>query len=281
MVEKTSNAVRHKELDKLREDCQLTLLEMYYSVNAGHIGSSLSCLDILIYLYFSEMNEDDGFVLSKGHAAAALYTVINKAGAISDEELKTYYQDGTYLAAHPPCGAGKVKGITFGTGSLGHGLSLATGMALAKSLHSKTARTYTVVSDGDCNEGSTWEAAMFASHHNLKNLVVIVDNNELQGFGRTKDVIDMGSMPDKWRSFGFEVFEVANGNDFGDLAAAFKQINASKSDQPKCIVARTTKGSGVSFMEHSLDWHYLPMNDEQYQQAISEVTRPSLSEVVG
>lgn len=269
---------RH-QLDGIRAESLQTLLGMYHKAHAGHIGSSLSCIDILIYLYFAEMADNDQFILSKGHAAAALYTVLNKSGRISDADLETYYQDATYLAAHPPCGVGKVDGITFGTGSLGHGPSLAVGIALAQTFKKSGNRTFCVVSDGDCNEGSVWEAAMFAAHHKLKDLVIIVDNNDLQGFGAVEEVIDMGSMADKWKSFGFEVFEVANGNDFDDLAKAFEAINASASSKPKCIVAKTTKGSGVSYMENKLEWHYLPMTDEQYEQAIKEVTASASASV--
>jgi transketolase len=259
------------DLKKIKSEILVTLLGMYKGAGAGHIGSSLSCLDILVVLYFFQMRQDDKFILSKGHAAAVLYAVLNKKGNISDEQLATYYKDGTYLPAHPPCGNNKIDGVDFGTGSLGHGLSLATGLAFSAKLQKKDAKIYCVVSDGDCNEGSTWEAAMFAAQHKLDNLVVIFDNNKLQGFGRSEDVINLEPVMDKWKAFNFEVFEAKNGNDLDDLQKQFDSINKSQSDKPKCIVARTLKGSGVSFMTDKLEWHYLPMNDDQFTQAISEV----------
>ena len=260
-----------RDLKIVRRDTLKSLINMYKKANAGHIGASLSCLDILISLYFSQMKEGDKCVLSKGHAAAAIYAVLNQKGIISEEQLDTFYKDGTYLSAHPPCGYGKIEGIEFGTGSLGHGLSLATGMALAAKLSKKNTKIYCIVSDGDCNEGSTWEAIMFAAQHKLDNLVVIFDNNKLQGFGRSKDVIDLEPVLDKWKAFNFEVFEVKDGNDIQELLQQFDSINRSKSDKPKCMVARTLKGSGVSFMTDKLEWHYLPMNDEQFAKAIKEV----------
>ncbi len=260
-----------EKLKKIKEDSLITLLELHMTAHSGHIGSSLSCLDILIYLYFQRMSEEDKFILSKGHAAASLYTVLNKYGKISDEQLKTYYQDGTFLAAHPPCGDDKVDGVIFGTGSLGHGLSLAAGLALSTKFSKKNFKVYCVISDGDCNEGSTWEAIMFAAHHKLNNLVVIIDNNGLQGFGRSDEVIKMMPFKEKIQAFGFDVVEAKNGNDFADLDKAFAEIDKNGSDKPKCIVARTTKGSGVSYMEDKLEWHYLPMDDDQYQTAIKEV----------
>ena len=262
-----------KELKVLKRKGLITLLGLYKEANAGHIGSSLSCLDILIYLYFARMEDNDKFILSKGHAAAGLYTVLEQKGHISKNDLETFYKDGTYLAAHPPVGAGKVKGIVFGTGSLGHGLSLATGLALSTRFTKQPFNVYCVLSDGDCNEGSTWEAVMFAAQHKLSNLVVIIDNNHIQGFGRTEEVINMEPMADKWRAFNFDVFEVKNGNDFDSLNEAFEEIDKSTSPQPKCIIANTTKGSGVSYMENTVDWHYWPMNDEQYRQAIEEVEK--------
>ena len=260
-----------KSLDQIKLDCQKTVLGLHKKGNAGHIGTSLSCLDILIYLFFKEMKEEDKFVLSKGHGAAALYTVLAESGHIEKELLDSYYADGTLLAAHPPCAPGKVPGITFGTGSLGHGLSLAAGMALSTRYTGKKFNTYVVVSDGDCNEGSTWEAVMFAAHNKLSNLTVIVDNNDLQGFGTTHEVIEMGSLRKKWEAFDFEVVEAKNGNNFTDLEEAFTELEKRNSDKPRCIIAKTTKGSGISYMENKLEWHYLPMTDEQYQTALSEI----------
>lgn len=253
---------------EIRKSCIITLLTLYKKANAGHIGSSLSCLEILIYLYFKELSSNDKFILSKGHAAAALYTVLAKSGRMDQSQLDSFYQDGTLLAAHTPCNR-KINGIIFGTGSLGHGLSLSAGLALASKFTKKKYSVYTILSDGDCNEGSTWEAAMFASQHKLNNLIAIVDNNGLQGFGRTADVIDLEPLVDKWNSFNFDVYIANNGNDFSCLEQTFKSINYNN-PKPKCIIAKTIKGHSVSFMENKMEWHYLPMSEEQYQQAIEE-----------
>lgn len=258
----------HNNLQEVRKSCILTLLTLYKKANAGHIGSSLSCLDILVYLYFKQMKNADRFILSKGHAAAALYTVLAKLGRIDQAQLESFYRDGTQLAAHTPCNR-QIKEIIFGTGSLGHGLSLAAGLALASKFTNKKYKVYTILSDGDCDEGSTWEAALFASQHKLKNLIAIIDNNGLQGFGRTTDVLDLEPLVDKWESFNFDVYTANNGNDFSCLEKTFKQIDFNNA-KPKCIIARTTKGNSVSFMENKLEWHYLPMSDEQYKQAIKE-----------
>ena len=259
-----------KGLEKTRKECTLTMLDLYKKVQAGHIGSSLSCMEILVYLYFSRIDSDDKFVLSKGHAAAALYTVLEKSGIISKDELNSYYQNGTFLAAHPPC-CGKLKGIIFGTGSLGHGLSLATGLALSTKFTKKKSDVYCIISDGDCNEGSTWEAILFAAQHKLSNLTVIIDNNEIQAFGHAKDILNLEPLREKLLAFNFEVAVAKDGNNFEDLEAAFKKLDSADSDKPRCIIGKTTKGSGVSYMENKIEWHYLPMDDEQYESAVNQI----------
>jgi transketolase len=260
------------ELDGIRAGCARTLLGLYKKAGAGHIGASLSCLEILIYLFFYKMGGEDKFILSKGHAAAALYTVLAGAGKIPAEQLETFYRDGTLLAAHPPC-SGKISAIPFGTGSLGHGLSLAAGIALSCAFTGSNFDVYCVVSEGDLNEGSTWEALLFASQHKLKNLTVIVDNNGLQGFGRSSEVMNLEPLADKFRSFGFAVETALNGNNFESINAAFNGGAFVKRDSPGCVIARTVKGSGVSFMENRLEWHYLSMTDEQYKKADGETGR--------
>lgn len=248
------------------------LLRLYKNANAGHIGSSLSCLVILIYLFFHEKKTEDQVILSKGHAAAALYTVLATSGHFPETELDSFYQDGTFLAAHPPCSK-QIPGISFGTGSLGHGLSLATGIAFSTRFTDHSKRVYCILSDGDLNAGSTWEAALFAGHHQLQNLVVIIDNNGLQGFGRTDEVLTMEPIKSKWEAFNFEVITVPDGNDFHSLENGFMAIAERSSHKPICIIAKTVKGSGVSFMEDRLEWHYLPMRDDQYQVACDEIHR--------
>lgn len=256
-----------KKLGNIKEDCLRTVLGMYKRANAGHIAASLSCLDILVSLFFGRLKKDDDFILSKGHAAAALYTVLAKSGRMPEKELESFYQEGTCLAAHPPCNR-KIEGIPFGTGSLGHGLSLASGMAFSSKFTKKKTAVYCVLSDGDCNEGSTWEAVLFAAHHKLSNLTVIVDRNKLQGFGRSDEVLNLEPFIDKWKAFNFEVFHAKDGNDLKCLDGAFKKAAFSKSKKPRCIIADTVKGYGVPFMEDKMEWHYLPMSDDQYKAAL-------------
>jgi transketolase len=250
-----------------RDQCAARLLALYKQANAGHIGSSLSCLEILVDLCFHRMGPDDAVILSKGHAAGALYTALSLSGRLPEAPLEDFYQEGTLLAAHPPC-SGAIKAIPFGTGSLGHGLSLACGLAFSQRFTGRAFQVYAVLSDGDCNEGSTWEAVLFAAHHQLANLTVIVDLNGIQGIGYTKDVLKLEPVADKWRAFGFAVAVAEKGNDFASLAQAHEQVRNSPG--PRCIIARTIKGHGVSFMQDRVEWHYLPMKDGQYAQALDE-----------
>lgn len=259
-------------LAQKRQVCCQRMLQLYKNANAGHIGSSLSCLEILVDLCFHRMTETDKLILSKGHAAGALYTTLSLSGRLPEAELETFYKNGTLLAAHPPC-SGVIKAIPFGTGSLGHGLSLATGTALSTRFTGENYHTYVVLSDGDCNEGSTWEAALFAAHRQLANLTVVIDLNGLQGIGYTKDIANMEPFADKWRSFGFAVATAENGNDFDSLAAAYDQL--AKVEGPRCLIARTVKGHGVSYMQNRMEWHYLPMTDAQYDQACGEIPAPA------
>ncbi|MBI2064704.1 MAG: transketolase [Candidatus Yanofskybacteria bacterium] len=258
------------EFNRLRFSCVNRILDLHKAANAGHIGSSLSCAELLIYLHFFRMNPEDKFILSKGHGSSALYSVLAEMGKISPKIMSTHYKDGTYLAAHPPCGLNKIGGIIFGTGSLGHGLSLSAGLALSTKFTERKMNIYCILSDGDCNEGSTWEAAMFAAHHNLNNLLVIIDNNGIQGFGKTSEVLNMESLENKWKSFNFDVVVAKNGNDFNNLKSAFSVLDQINSKKPKCIIAKTIKGNGVSFMQDRMEWHYLSMNDEQYEKSKKE-----------
>jgi len=241
-------------------------LRMHFEARSGHLGSGLSAIDILTYLYSTWLRPNDQFILSKGHGASSLYATLHHFGKLSDAELSTYYKDGTLLPAHPaPLG---VAAIPAATGSLGHGLPIAVGMAYSyKYLHTTDSRIACLLSDGECDEGSTWEAALFAGHHRLDNLTVFVDANGIQGFGRTEDVLSLEPFAKKWEAFGFDVSE-CNGHDFVALHAA---LSEPPSARPRCIIARTVKGKGVSFMENTVDWHYWPMSDVQYAQAIAEL----------
>lgn len=241
-------------------------LEMHHRVKAGHIGTGLSAIDMLTFLHKSWLGLDDVFILSKGHGASSLYATLHHYGILSDAELATYYQDGTLLPAHPAPGA--FASIPAATGSLGHGLSIAAGIALArKKIHRTNGRVATLLSDGECNEGSVWEAATFASHHALSNLLVLIDANGLQGFGSTQEVLDMEPMAEKWKAFGFDTREI-DGHDFEQIHDACADLDAKR---PRCVIARTAKGKGVRFMEGKMEWHYLPMTDVQYREALADL----------
>jgi transketolase len=238
------------------------LIRMYKKANAGHVGCSLSCLEIITYIKFELAAAGDEFILSKGHAAALLYSALAEEGVISEEEVDTFYQNGTYLSAHPP--VNKIKGIPFATGSLGHGLSIAAGLGLAAKLKKSNKKIFCITSDGELNEGSSWEAAMFISHHDLKNVVWFIDRNYLQGFGRTEDVIKLDPLDKKLESFGFQVVD-ADGHDFDSLR---KAVSQSRHQRPLAIICNTTKGKDMS-LENTVDCHYLPLTEDDYQKLIN------------
>jgi transketolase len=249
------------------------IIEESKRANVGHIGSALSIADIISVLFQNELHlpgtDDplrDRFILSKGHAALALYAALHLKGILSVHELQTYCCDGSLLGVHPEH---HLPGIDFSTGSLGHGLSIGAGAALASRLKGTPYRMFVLVSDAECNEGSLWETVMFAAHHNLSNLIAIVDNNGQQAFGKTKDIIDLNPLGEKWRTFGWEVHEV-NGHDPVEIEKTLAGLNSSNGS-PKVVIAHTICGRGVSFMEGKVEWHYLPLSDEQYRQALREV----------
>ena len=248
------------------------VLEQSKHANVGHIGSALSVADVLAVLYGSELAiedpEDpdrDRFILSKGHAALALYAALHLRGWVSADELSSYCGDGTLLGTHPER---ELKGVDFSSGSLGHGLSIGAGAALAARLRRSRRRVFCLLSDAECNEGSTWEAAMFAAHHRLGNLVALVDVNGQQALGYTKDVLDLSPLAERWRGFGWDVRE-ADGHDVRELSNALANLDAE--GPPHALLAQTTFGQGVSFMTGRIEWHYLPMTDAQYERALSEV----------
>ncbi len=261
---------------QLSGQLRLKILDMYFKAHAGHIGCSLSCADILIAVLYLHKDEKDTFILSKGHAAAALYAILNMLGDISDEVLETFYQDGTRLPAHPA--PGHFEEIPFATGSLGHGLPIASGIAHAASLAREQSYAYVLMSDGETNEGTTWEAAHYALQHQLDNLIVLIDKNGLQGFGSPDEVLGVTADLAKWQAIGFETYEV-NGHDIGEIHQALTYVKTRKNGIPKVIFANTVKGKGVSYMENKMEWHYLPMSPEQYRQAVQEVTEGYLNEL--
>ncbi len=260
----TKDQVRSGELAALARKAKARLLKMHYDSGVGHIGGNLSALDILLCLHHRILTEEDNFILSKGHSAGALYVTLWSRGLLTDSDLLQFHKDGTRLSGHPP-----VKGIPsipFATGSLGHGLGLAAGIALGKRVRSLPGRVFCLTSDGEWNEGSCWESLIFIAHQRLSNLVIVVDANGLQGFGTTREVAGIEPLVEKFRTFGIESDEV-DGHDFAQLTATLRDERPG----PRAIVARTEKGHGVSFMANRMEWHYLPMTQEQYQQALREV----------
>jgi transketolase len=240
------------------------LLRMHYEARVGHIGGNLSAIDALLIVLHEYVQPDDLFILSKGHSAGALYTALWTLGHLSDDDLTTFHQDGTLLPGHPP--ASGIPEIAFATGSLGHGLSLAAGSALGFRFRGKDARVFCLMSDGEWQEGSTWEALIFATHRRLANLTVLVDHNNLQGLGTTEAVASMSPL---WKKLaGFEVdVDVVDGHDALAIRAALDRPVT----RPHLIFLQTKKGSGVSFMEERMEWHYLPLSEEQYTVALQEI----------
>jgi transketolase len=258
--------------DAFARELRRIVLEQSKRANVGHIGSALSIADLVAVLYSdvlrgvgAEDRERDRFVLSKGHAALALYAALYLRGVIGDGELDAFCGDGTLLGTHPER---ELRGVDFTSGSLGQGLSTACGAALAARLDGSERRAYCLLSDAECNEGSTWEAAMFAGHRRLANLVAIVDANGQQALGYTRDVLDLEPLAERWRAFGWEACEL-DGHEHAAIRAALEQPSAD--GKPRVLVARTEFGHGVSFMTNRIEWHYLPLDEEQYRLALAEV----------
>jgi transketolase len=256
----------------LADGIRRIVIDQSKRANVGHIGSALSIADILAALYGgvldlpADRSERDRLVLSKGHAALALYAALELTGHVPSGSTGTYCADGTLLGVHPER---DLEGVDFCTGSLGHGLPLAVGAALAARLEASARRVFVVMSDAELNEGSVWEAAMFAAHHELANLVVILDLNGQQAMGYTRDVLDLGAPAQRWRAFGWDVHEL-DGHDTSALQTTIGNLDFA-AGAPHVVIAHTTFGKGVSFMQNVIDWHYLPMTDEQYAQALSEL----------
>jgi transketolase len=255
--------------------CQIRkiILEQSKRANVGHIGSALSVADIIAALYANVLRipdpadpDRDRFVLSKGHAALAVYAALFLKGWLTEEDLNTYCADGSLLGVHPEHA---LKGIDFSTGSLGHGLSMGAGAALAARLQRSSRRVFVLVSDAECNEGSLWEAVMFAAHHYLSNLIAIVDLNGQQALGYTEQVLNLKSMAGRWRVFGWDVHGV-DGHSVAEITDTIAALDTT-SGPPHVLIAHTVFGKGVSYMENQIKWHYWPMSEEEYQQALDEI----------
>jgi transketolase len=255
-------------------------VRMAHDGKTPHVGSALSSVDLLVGLYFHAMrfdaaaqaagrgaDDDDVFILSKGHGCMAYYATLAERGFFAPELLASYAQNGGALAEHPT--PGHIPGVRVATGSLGHGLAIAAGMAHARGLDTRPGRVFTLLSDGECNEGSVWEAAMFAAGRGLANLVALVDYNKLQAMGRSDEVTALAPLADKWRAFGWGTREI-DGHDLAAIVAALDEVPYA-ARRPSVIVAHTVKGKGVSFMEDDLEWHYRPPNDADLARALAEI----------
>ena len=267
------------ELQKMAVEVRKGIVTGVHAAKAGHPGGSLSAADVFTYLYFEEMNIDpknpkdpkrDRFVLSKGHTAPGLYSALAHRGFFPVEDLKTLRHIGSHLQGHP-C-LQHTPGIDMSSGSLGQGISVAVGMALSAKLSDESYRVYTLLGDGEIQEGQVWEAAMFAGARNLDNLCVIVDNNGLQIDGAVEDVCSTYPIDKKFEAFNFHVINVADGNDMNQLKAAFDEAKTVKG-QPTAIVMKTVKGKGVSFMENKAGWHGKAPNDEEYEIAMADLEK--------
>lgn len=268
----------NQELQRKANEVRKGIIISVHSAKAGHPGGSLSAADIFTYLYFEEMNIDpenpkmedrDRFVLSKGHTAPGLYAALANRGYFPVEDLKTLRKVGSYLQGHPDMK--QIPGVDMSSGSLGQGISAAVGMALSAKMRKKDYRVYTLLGDGEIQEGQVWEASMFAGHRKLDNLVVIVDNNGLQIDGKIEDVCSPYPIDEKFAAFNFHVVH-ADAHDFDDLRKAFQEARDTKG-KPTAIVAHSLKGKGVSFMEGQASWHGVAPNDEQYAVAMADLER--------
>lgn len=260
----------------ISKNVRKNILDITYKANSSHIASSMSIVEILVYLYSNKIKIDENkknisdrnaLIISKGHAAAVVYSVLYEFGYIKKDQLYDYSKNGTFMTGHIN---NKVNGVELSTGSLGHGLSVALGIAICSKREKKDSIFYVILSDGELNEGSIWEGIMFSVHHKLDNITIIIDNNKIQSFGFSKDVLDLAELEDKFKSFGLDVFKI-NGHDFSDLNNVL--IENKKNGKPKVIIADTIKGKGVSFMENKLEWHYRSLSKELYEEAILEIEK--------
>jgi len=270
---------KREYLEEMAKKIRTDIVEMLCEAGSGHAGGSLSMSDIFSYLYFSgilkidpkkpDLKDRDRVVLSKGHACPVLYAALAEKGYFDKSHLKTLRKYGSILQGHPDMK--KTPGVDMTTGSLGQGLSCAVGMALGVKLDGLGSKVFTIVGDGECNEGQIWEAAMAAAHYSLGNLIAIIDRNGLQIDGYTKDIMNTEPLADKWKSFNWEVLEI-DGHSFDEIDSAISDAVAVK-DKPVCIIANTTKGKGVSFMEGQCDWHGKAPTEEEKEKALAEISK--------
>ena len=275
-MDKIRKNIKIEELKNIAQSCRKDVLKMVHSSREGHLGGAFSCIDILTALYFDAMRvrperpdwpSRDRFILSKGHACFALYAALAKRGFYPVETLDSVSESGTVFGGHPD--KGTVPGVDASTGSLGHGLPIGAGMALAGKRDREDYRVFVLLGDGECQEGSVWEAAMFAAANRLDNLTAIIDANSLQAIDRTERIINMEPFAAKWESFGWSAREI-DGHDMRSIVEALNAV-PFKPGAPSAIIARTVKGKGISFMENEIMWHARPTTNEEYETALSEI----------
>ena len=263
--------IKTKNLQKVANEIRFELIKLIHRSKTSHLGSSLSCVDILVAIYFSryglgsninnKKKLKDTFILSKGHAAPAFYCVLQKKKYITKNLLKTYCKPGSYLEEHPNI---KTKGVLVSSGSLGHGLSYSAGLALGDKIKKKRNKHIVLMSDGECNEGSVWEAAMFTTGKKLKNIITFIDCNKWQATERTNDILKFEPIKEKWKSFGWDVLEI-DGHDFKQIENCLFKLK--KLNKPIAVICRTTKGKGISFMEDNNLWHYRSPDKKEFEAA--------------
>jgi transketolase len=267
-----------KKSRQLANNIRKHALTMTSLGGSSHIGSIFSITDILAVLYGSILKyksdnpkwvDRDRFILSKGHAGAGVYAALSESGFMSTEKLKTHYQDGSDLSGHVSHKG--IPGVEFSTGSLGHGLSVSAGMALAAKINQQDHRIFALMSDGECDEGSTWEAILFSSHHKLDNLIAVIDRNRLQSINSTEETLALEPFSEKWKAFGWSVIEV-DGHDHEELFRVLEKVKTDRK-KPLCVICNTIKGKGVSFMEGKTLWHYRSPQGDEYNAAISELEK--------
>jgi len=274
MTDKTEKKI--EDLKSISKEIRKKIIEVSHITNTPHLGTCLSCVDLLVVLYFSQMNIDpanptdedrDRFILSKGHAAPALYPVLALRGFFPENILRTCNTNGSPLGEHPL--PNSLAGIEAATGSLGHGLGVGLGMALESKIHHRDNHVYVLLGDGECNEGSIWEAAMFAPAHKLDNVTVLVDYNKWQATGRSNEIMSLSPLKEKWTSFGWATFDI-DGHDISQIDSILSKTRQNQKG-PVAIIANTTKGKGVSFMEDDNNWHYRIPNKEEVDLSDKEL----------
>tara|TARA_B100000886_G_scaffold339314_1_gene304415 strand:+ start:3314 stop:4144 length:831 start_codon:yes stop_codon:yes gene_type:complete len=268
---------KYNDLISISRELRKRIIKTSYEAKIPHIGSCLSCIELLVFLYWKELNIDptnseainrDRFILSKGHGAPALFQVLGLKGFFPIERLNSFGKPGSVFHEHPPK-PGHIPGIEAATGSLGHGFPMSVGISLARRINNLKYRTYSILSDGECNEGSIWEGAMFAGAQGLDDLTIFIDFNKWQATGRSKEVLALDPLKEKWQSFGWDVYEI-DGHNFNEIDKSIELAKANR-NKPSAIIAHTIKGKGVSFMEDNNNWHYKTPNEEEFNKAFEEL----------